>query len=136
MLTQSRTDMYRAAVVPVPSVYRRVLCLGLVSIALVMLIGHVCAVPSAADTAGLPFAEPHHDDTGSVPDSSHASLCAGMVAKAHTSTAYVALQAAAPLSFAFAVVPRVALARLRESTKSRADASPPPLFLLHASFLI
>jgi len=129
--------MYRAAVVLAPSVYRRVLCLGLVSLALVMLVGHACAVPSAPDHAGLPFAEPHHDDTGSVPDSSHAALCEGMVAKAPTSIANVALPAAAPTSFVFAVVPSVApSARLRESTRSRAAASPPPLFLLHASLLI
>jgi len=129
--------MYRAAVILAPSVYRRVLCLGLVSIALAVLVGHVCVGPSAADHAGLPFSEPHHDDAGSVPDGSHAALCEGMVAKAPTSTANVALQAAAPTSFAFAVVPSVApSARLRASTRSRADASPPPLFLLHASFLI
>ncbi len=117
--------------------YRRLLALGVVSVALVVLVGHVCAVPSAADAAGLPFAEPHHDDTGSVPDSSHAALCAGMVATAHTSTAYVALRAAVPISFASPVILLSELpARPREWTRSRADVSPPPLFLLHATLLI
>jgi hypothetical protein len=128
-------------VVDVPSIYRRLACLGVAGIVLVLFVGHVCVAASAADTPGTPLGQPHHaashhDDAGNGAEGAHAVLCDGMVAKTGTGAASVVLPAVASISFAFTGVPVITpSARSRES-RSRTDASPPPLFLLHASLLI
>ena len=122
--------------VAAPSMYRQLLCLGIVTIAVLTLLGHVCVVPWPTDAATVPFADSHHRGPDSAPDGSHATLCEGMVVKTDAGTTFGALPAAALPSFESAVMSVLALSeRPRESFASRADVSP-PLFLLHASFRI
>ena len=136
-LTQSNSAMYRPPMVAAPSMYRQMLCLGIATIAVLTMLGHMCVVPWPADAATVPNADSHHGGPDSVPDGSHATLCEGMmVAKTGAGTTFGALHAAAPPSFESAVMSVLALSeRPRESFASRADVSP-PLFLLHSSFRI
>ena len=135
-LTQSNTAMYRPPMVAAPSTYRQLLCLGIATVAVLTLLGHVCVVPWPVDAATVPFADSHHRGPDSAPDGSHATLCEGMVAKTGAGTTLGVLHAAAPPSFESAVMSVLALSeRPRESFASRADVSP-PLFLLHSSFRI
>lgn len=102
------------------------------SIALVAVLGHVCALPHEADAAS-PEAAADHDghDGHSEHDALHAASCEA-VTPSVTSAAPV-VQAAAPVAIAASAVPGVVLSR---TPRSSASAISPPLFLLHSALRI
>ena len=114
----------------------RLLSAGLLIVAVLTLLGHVCTEWPAGPVAAAH--DTHHRGPAEVPDSAHAVLCA-VTLSATQSGCPMPSHAAAPLLAPAPSVVAAAAARISRTGAAHsartADGSP-PLFLLHATFLI
>ena len=110
---------------------RRSARLGLVAIAIVAILGHVCApVVGHADPVIAHTESHHHDHDGHDGDILHAASCEALRPPV----------VQAPLVTQLMAAPRIEIVPVR-TTASKTElfviaTSPPPLYLLHAALLI
>ena len=113
----------------------RLLSAGLLIVAVLTLLGHVCTEWPAGPVAAAH--DTHHRGPAEVPDSAHAMLCAVTLSATQSGCPTPSHSAAAFLTPAPPLVAKAAARILRRAAPSaRTVDGSPPLFLLHATFLI
>ena len=111
----------------------RLLSAGLLIVAVLTLLGHVCTESPVG-----PVAASHDTHPAEVPDSAHAVLCAVTLSATQSGCPMPSHAAAALLAPAPSVVAAAAarISRTGAAPSARTADGSPPLFLLHATFLI
>jgi hypothetical protein len=110
--------------------------MALLAVSILTVLGHVCAVPQLAHAAFLPSEEADHGDAAGHADAFHDASCEATVTKAVTA-GLSSTDSFTPVDVAsgHARIPATPTARAAFA-KATAPPARPPLFLLHATFLI